>query len=169
MAWNDGRMGRERGSYIRKQLQPRRSPYDFPAAILRHHVHCKRPVTSYECPVDNSILSSPSLGTEPVLTRIQARSRRRRWSVASLPDTCFHEQSSDGLYLLLWSILLLWVGVGKSALTVRFIQSHFVEEYDPTIEGGVSLLITYTDSPSPLPIFPGRWPGSDPFVWLCMV
>lgn len=27
------------------------------------------------------------------------------------------------------------VGVGKSALTVRFIQSHFVEEYDPTIEG----------------------------------
>jgi len=25
-------------------------------------------------------------------------------------------------------------GVGKSALTVRFIQSHFVEEYDPTIE-----------------------------------
>ena len=27
------------------------------------------------------------------------------------------------------------IGVGKSALTVRFIQSHFVEEYDPTIEG----------------------------------
>ncbi|EPQ52697.1 hypothetical protein GLOTRDRAFT_46657 [Gloeophyllum trabeum ATCC 11539] len=25
-------------------------------------------------------------------------------------------------------------GVGKSALTVRYIQSHFVEEYDPTIE-----------------------------------
>jgi len=25
-------------------------------------------------------------------------------------------------------------GVGKSALTVRFIQSHFVVEYDPTIE-----------------------------------
>ena len=33
---------------------------------------------------------------------------------------------------------VLWVGVGKSALTVRFIQSHFVEEYDPTIEGGDS-------------------------------
>lgn len=25
-------------------------------------------------------------------------------------------------------------GVGKSALTIQFIQSHFVEEYDPTIE-----------------------------------
>ncbi|KAJ6233289.1 ras-like protein rasb [Anaeramoeba flamelloides] len=25
-------------------------------------------------------------------------------------------------------------GVGKSALTVQFVQSHFVEEYDPTIE-----------------------------------
>ena len=25
-------------------------------------------------------------------------------------------------------------GVGKSALTIQFIQSYFVEEYDPTIE-----------------------------------
>jgi GTPase SAR1 family protein len=25
-------------------------------------------------------------------------------------------------------------GVGKSALTVRFIQGNFVEKYDPTIE-----------------------------------
>ncbi|CAI2181041.1 7224_t:CDS:2 [Funneliformis geosporum] len=29
-------------------------------------------------------------------------------------------------------------GVGKSALTIQFIQSHFVDEYDPTIEGIVS-------------------------------
>jgi GTPase KRas protein len=27
------------------------------------------------------------------------------------------------------------IGVGKSALTIQFIQSHFVDEYDPTIEG----------------------------------
>ena len=26
-------MGRECGSYIRKQLEPKRSPYDFPAAM----------------------------------------------------------------------------------------------------------------------------------------
>lgn len=26
-------------------------------------------------------------------------------------------------------------GVGKSALTIQLIQSHFVDEYDPTIEG----------------------------------
>ena len=25
-------------------------------------------------------------------------------------------------------------GVGKSALTIQFIQSHFVPDYDPTIE-----------------------------------
>jgi GTPase KRas protein len=25
-------------------------------------------------------------------------------------------------------------GVGKSALTIQLIQSHFVDEYDPTIE-----------------------------------
>jgi len=28
-----------------------------------------------------------------------------------------------------------FAGVGKSALTIQFIQSHFVDEYDPTIEG----------------------------------
>lgn len=30
-------------------------------------------------------------------------------------------------------------GVGKSCLTIQLIQSHFVDEYDPTIEG-ISLL-----------------------------
>lgn len=36
-------------------------------------------------------------------------------------------------------------GVGKSCLTIQLIQSHFVDEYDPTIEGtltGLSLHIT---------------------------
>ncbi|KAG1821790.1 ras family-domain-containing protein [Suillus subaureus] len=31
-------------------------------------------------------------------------------------------------------IHLFQPGVGKSALTIQFIQSHFVDEYDPTIE-----------------------------------
>ena len=30
-------------------------------------------------------------------------------------------------------------GVGKSCLTIQLIQSHFVDEYDPTIEGETSL------------------------------
>jgi len=30
---------------------------------------------------------------------------------------------------------LFCTGVGKSAMTIQFIQSHFVDEYDPTIEG----------------------------------
>lgn len=44
-------------------------------------------------------------------------------------------------------------GVGKSALTIQFIQSHFVDEYDPTIEGlciweciYINVLIFYLDS-----------------------
>lgn len=32
-------------------------------------------------------------------------------------------------------LILGSAGVGKSALTIQFIQSHFVDEYDPTIEG----------------------------------
>ena len=29
-------------------------------------------------------------------------------------------------------------GVGKSALTIQFIQNHFIDEYDPTIEDSYS-------------------------------
>ena len=29
-------------------------------------------------------------------------------------------------------------GVGKSCLTIQLIQSHFVDEYDPTIEGSLA-------------------------------
>lgn len=32
-------------------------------------------------------------------------------------------------------------GVGKSCLTIQLIQSHFVDEYDPTIEGMFSMFI----------------------------
>lgn len=38
-------------------------------------------------------------------------------------------------------------GVGKSCLTIQLIQSHFVDEYDPTIEG-LSLLIPIEKLPS---------------------
>jgi len=31
-------------------------------------------------------------------------------------------------------------GVGKSCLTIQLIQSHFVDEYDPTIEGESRIL-----------------------------
>jgi hypothetical protein len=29
----------------------------------------------------------------------------------------------------------LSLGVGKSSLTIQFMHNHFVDEYDPTIEG----------------------------------
>lgn len=42
-------------------------------------------------------------------------------------------------FLVAWAQALIAqfaiAGVGKSALTIQFIQSHFVDEYDPTIEG----------------------------------
>lgn len=37
-------------------------------------------------------------------------------------------------------------GVGKSALTIQFSQNHFVDEYDPTIEGMCHVSYTLPDS-----------------------
>ncbi|EFE29692.1 uncharacterized protein ARB_03033 [Trichophyton benhamiae CBS 112371] len=37
-------------------------------------------------------------------------------------------------------------GVGKSCLTIQLIQSHFVDEYDPTIEGAFPFLSSYSPS-----------------------
>jgi GTPase SAR1 family protein len=37
--------------------------------------------------------------------------------------------------------MYIYIGVGKSAMTIQFIQSHFVDEYDPTIEGTCSIVI----------------------------
>lgn len=42
-------------------------------------------------------------------------------------------------------------GVGKSCLTIQLIQSHFVDEYDPTIEGAlVNSTLPYLYHPSAL-------------------
>lgn len=40
-------------------------------------------------------------------------------------------------------------GVGKSCLTIQLIQSHFVDEYDPTIEGSSSASGRHTPSQRP--------------------
>ena len=36
-------------------------------------------------------------------------------------------------------------GVGKSALTIQLVQSHFIEEYDPTIEDSYRKRVTIDD------------------------
>jgi len=39
-------------------------------------------------------------------------------------------------------------GVGKSCLTIQLIQSHFVDEYDPTIEGPYPFALVLSYCPS---------------------
>jgi GTPase KRas len=41
-------------------------------------------------------------------------------------------------------------GVGKSCLTIQLIQSHFVDEYDPTIEGSRALSFPLPDASRPI-------------------
>jgi GTPase SAR1 family protein len=56
---------------------------------------------------------------------------RSRPSIAVGPD-------ADPILQFLREYKLVVVGgggVGKSCLTIQLIQSHFVDEYDPTIEG----------------------------------
>ena len=43
-------------------------------------------------------------------------------------------------------------GVGKSALTISFVQNHFIEEYDPTIEDSYRKQVTVDDVPCVLNI-----------------
>ncbi|ELU40468.1 Ras domain-containing protein [Rhizoctonia solani AG-1 IA] len=50
------------------------------------------------------------------------------------PPTTFPPYSKAQLYREYKLVVVGGGGVGKSALTIQFIQSHFVDEYDPTIE-----------------------------------
>lgn len=43
-------------------------------------------------------------------------------------------------------------GVGKSCLTIQLIQSHFVDEYDPTIEGQFPSACSDRSLSCPLPV-----------------
>lgn len=61
--------------------------------------------------------------TGTIFTGVQTRGRGWWWSVEL---SLFVAHNYNGS---------ITKGVGKSALTIQFIQSHFVDEYDPTIEG----------------------------------
>ena len=50
---------------------------------------------------------------------------------ANLPWKMSKEKDTERQYKL---VVVGGGGVGKSALTIQFIQSHFVSDYDPTIE-----------------------------------
>ena len=47
---------------------------------------------------------------------------------------CLTMQMSDSAIKEYKLVVVGGGGVGKSALTIQFIQQHFVDEYDPTIE-----------------------------------
>ncbi|XP_015420934.1 PREDICTED: ras-related protein R-Ras, partial [Myotis davidii] len=48
-------------------------------------------------------------------------------------------------------------GVGKSALTIQFIQSYFVSDYDPTIEDSYTKICTVDGVPARLDSEGGRF------------
>lgn len=57
-------------------------------------------------------------------------------------------------------------GVGKSALTIQFIQSYFVSDYDPTIEDSYTKICTVDGVPARLDSEGGReWMGG---WWGCL-
>ncbi len=60
----------------------------------------------------------------PAPTHIRREAHRQR-------DTAMSKSNFIKEYKL---VVVGGGGVGKSALTIQFIQSHFVDEYDPTIE-----------------------------------
>eukprot|EP00727_Mastigamoeba_balamuthi_P007118 m51a1_g3026 putative ras gtpase (210) ;mRNA; f:879255-880303 len=48
-----------------------------------------------------------------------------------------------------YKIVVVGAGaVGKSALTVQFVQSHFIDEYDPTIEDSYRKQVVIDDAPA---------------------
>ncbi|ELK28580.1 Ras-related protein R-Ras, partial [Myotis davidii] len=63
-------------------------------------------------------------------------------------------------------------GVGKSALTIQFIQSYFVSDYDPTIEDSYTKICTVDGVPARLDRAGGVWGGAEqpdltPLGFLC--
>ena len=150
----------------KKTTRAETSPYDFTAATLRRHVHCKRRAISCGPLVSlQSLIPSVSLSPQNQFLREYKLVLVGGGGQSVLPSLSFPLRywwlTLYGVFLFLYGP----TGVGKSALTVRFIQSHFVEEYDPTIEGEVFSLF-------PLPIThlsSGRGTFADPFVWPRMV
>lgn len=52
------------------------------------------------------------------------------------PISALYADCPDGKFLREYKLVVVGGGgVGKSCLTIQLIQSHFVDEYDPTIEG----------------------------------
>jgi small GTP-binding protein len=62
-----------------------------------------------------------------------------------LPFSCIAQMSADSNPIKL--AVMGGGGVGKSAITVKFVQGYFVEKYDPTIENSYRKQVLVDDRP----------------------
>lgn len=69
-----------------------------------------------------------------VCPRVQTRDGRWRRCDTQIHCRSRFDRTLSLVYFCKTNIRIS-LGVGKSALTIQFIQSQFVDEYDPTIEG----------------------------------
>ncbi len=84
-------------------------------------------------------LLSLSSGVSIPLSIVRSQPVHSFWALFGL--TCFDLRLSRMQFLREYKLVVVGGGgVGKSCLTIQLIQSHFVDEYDPTIEGALFTL-----------------------------
>lgn len=70
-----------------------------------------------------------------------------------VPAMSRYNQSNPGSYAQTYKLVVVGGGgVGKSAITIQFIQSYFVTDYDPTIEDSYTKQCVIDDVPAKLDI-----------------
>lgn len=71
-------------------------------------------------------------------TKVISRSSTRQSGSGAPVYTITSADQSTSQFLREYKLVVVGGGgVGKSCLTIQLIQSHFVDEYDPTIEGKI--------------------------------
>ncbi|KAH3756531.1 small GTPase superfamily [Pelomyxa schiedti] len=99
-------------------------------------------------PAIPSVSQSPTPGTLSLPANNQSRSRSPSPEQATKEKNTPKKARSDE-----FTVVVIGAGsVGKSALTISFVQNHFVETYDPTIEDSYRKQVCVDDTPCVLHI-----------------
>lgn len=86
------------------------------------------------------------------------RWHQRYIHTVTMPDHQWKDSNGGEQFLREYKLVVVGGGgVGKSCLTIQLIQSHFVDEYDPTIEGSPAIRS---------PLLPSRFTVFDVFLLL---